>query len=140
MGKMDNDFDPVQFESLTVLANKIRCFSSLGISNTRSKKDAVKKIKYLNTKEGQDSQEVVMPLIRAKKIILDYYKKKADDSSYEVNHNDFENMVSKMSSEMQTVISIKMASDGLLDMAWDDEIQDFVFKKGEEDGSSNEKK
>ena len=57
-----------------------------------------------------------------------------------MNHNDFENMVSKMSSEMQTVISIKMASDGLLDMAWDDEIEDFVFKKGEEDGSSNEKK
>ena len=61
--------------------------------------------------------------------------------NFDVSQDDFTAIVKNMASELFTVTSIKAAAEGLLEMAWDDDKQDFVFRKGEsKNGDSNEER
>ena len=141
------------FDDLNELAHHLRCFAMDTVqkmtdvdeessdAETPEWDESPNPIEFWSSEEGCQAMEYVMHLERAKKIVLKHYDKDSDDSTFDVSREDFESIVKSMASELFTVTSIKAAAEGLLEMAWDDEKQDFVFKKGEKkDGSSNEKR
>lgn len=133
------------FTSLSVLSNKLRCMAAIALENNGDL-DSVKpkkmqsSLKKLNTKNGQQFLDSLVHMPRSNKIVMDYYGKDNDDASYEVSVTDFQNLVEKFSKEMFMVSSIKLAASGHLDMAWDEEKQEFIFRKGEKHGSSVERR
>lgn len=136
-----------KFDSLDNLAHQLRCFAmdtaskldpnELSQGNVASWDSSPNPIEYWSSEEGCEAIDYVMHMERAKKVILDYYKKEKDDGDYEVAKKDFEVIVKSMASEVWTITSIRLAAEGELEMAWDDELQDFVFKKGEKKDDDN---
>lgn len=130
-----------KFDNLDNLAHQLRCFAMDAASKVNPKEDAEgaivswdsdpNPIEYWSSEEGCQAIDYVMHMERAKKVVLNYFKKEKDDSNYELGKDDFEAIVKNMAGEVWTVASIRLAAEGSLEMAWDNELEDFVFKKGE---------
>jgi hypothetical protein len=69
---------------------------------------------------------------RIKKIILDFFNKEHDDKDYNLDEEQVDKLVEKLIKEINTVTQISLAAQDKLDMAWDDDTQDFVFKNKED--------
>ena len=80
----------------------------------------------------QELAEKYMHYERIKKIILDFFQKEFDDNDYNLNEEQADNLVQKLMQEIDTMIQISLAAEDKVDMAWDDEKQDFVFKNKED--------
>ena len=141
------------FDNLDELAHHLRCFAMdavqkmTDVDEEKSSEedpewdDSPNPIEFWSSEEGCQAMEFVMHMERAKKIVLKNYEKEKDDSNFDVSQDDFTAIVKNMASELFTVTSIKAAAEGLLEMAWDDDKQDFVFRKGEsKNGDSNEER
>jgi hypothetical protein len=129
----DENFDHVA-NSLSDVATRTRLFAFLNLAkkhgHVKTEEEADKFIKKGGTKNAAKEMDQIMHLERAKKVVLDFFGKKEDDNCYNLNVNIVNSMIDKMSEEIWTVNNIKKAakSDDI-EMCWDDELQDFAFKK-----------
>ncbi len=116
----DQNDQPDNFDVSEDLVNRIRniaCAMAFKTANPNTKID-ISKIKI-----AEKTVNELMPAIRAEKIIDDHH-----NGGFEMKVKDVERIAVIMAKEINTVVSIKMAAEGELEMAWDDEAQDFMFR------------
>lgn len=116
----DPSENPENFDVSSELVDRIRniaCAMAFKNANPNTKVD-LDKIKI-----AEKTINELMPVVRAEKIIEDHH-----NGGFEMKVKDIEKIAAIMTKEITTVVSIKMAAEGELEMAWDDKEQDFVFR------------
>jgi hypothetical protein len=125
------DKEVLHFKSINKLASKLMMTVAkiLSESNVGSKNDS--RIDLANF--CQELAEKYMHFERIKKIILDFFNKSEDDRDYNLDEEQADKLVQKVMEEIRTIMHIELAAQDKIDMAWDSEKQDFVFKNKEDD-------
>ena len=121
--------DVLHFDSINKLATKLMMTVATIMSDSSSKG---KKNRISVANFCQELADKYMHYERIKKIILDFFGKEFDDNDYNVNGEQADNLVKKLLEEISTVTQISLAAEDKLEMAWDSEKQDFVFKNKED--------
>jgi hypothetical protein len=122
------DKDVLHFKSLNKLASKLL----ITVANVMLEPSGKTNTRVSVANLCQQLSEREMYFERIKKIILDFFNKDHDDKDYNLDEEKVDNLIKKLVKEIDTVTQISLAAQDKLDMYWDDETQDFVFKsKGE---------
>jgi hypothetical protein len=122
------DKDVLHFKSLNKLASKLM----ITVANIMLEPSGETNTRVSVANLCQQLSEKEMYFERIKKIILDFFNKEHDDKDYNLDEEKIDNLIKKLIKEINTVTQISLAAHDKLDMYWDDETQDFVFKsKGE---------
>jgi len=122
------DKDVLHFKSLNKLASKLMITVANVMLETPGKTNA--RVSVANLCQQLADREMYFE--RIKKIILDFFNKEHDDKDYNLDEEQVDKLVEKLIKEINTVTQISLAAQDKLDMAWDDDTQDFVFKNKED--------
>jgi hypothetical protein len=122
------DKDVLHFKSLNKLASKLMITVANVMLEPSGKTNA--RVSVANLCQQLADREMYFE--RIKKIILDFFNKEHDDKDYNLDEEQVDKLVEKLIKEINTVTQISLAAQDKLDMAWDDDTQDFVFKNKED--------